>query len=86
MLIVFKSHFEIFIFAFTHQLFVSVAVEVLVVSHCAKLTTKVLVALRLCIQSHSEGFGGSASVHTNRAVDFWWIYLFVGVTHKLQSV
>ena len=69
-----------------HQLFVSVAVEVLVALHCAKVTTKVLVALRLCIQSRSKGFGSSASVHTNQAVDFWWIYLFVGVTHKLQRV
>ena len=69
-----------------HQLFVSVAVEVLVALHCAKVATKVLVALLLCIQSRSEGFGGSASVHTNQAVDFWWIYLFVGVTHKLQRV
>ena len=69
-----------------HQLFVSVAVEVLVASHCAKVATKVLVALCLCIQSCSEGFGGSASAHTNQAVDFWWIYLFVGVTHKLQRV
>ena len=60
-----------------HQLFVSVAVEVLVALHCAKVTMKVLVAL---------GFGGSASPHTNQAVDFWWIYLFVGVTHKLQRV
>ena len=39
-------------------LFVSVAVEVLVASHCAKVTSEVLVALPLCIQSHSEGFGG----------------------------
>ena len=67
-----------------HQLFVSVTVEVLVAWHCAKVATKVLVALHLCIQSRSKRFGGSASVHTNRAVDFWWIYLFVGVTHKLQ--
>ena len=52
MLIVFQSCFGSFIFAFTHQLFVSVAVEV-------------LVAFCLCIQSHSEGFGGSASAHTN---------------------
>ena len=56
-----------------HQLFVSVAV-------------KVLVALHLCIQSRSEGFGGSASLQTNGTVEFWWIYLFVGVTHKLQRV
>ena len=56
-----------------HQLFVSVAVED-------------MVALHLCIQSCSEGFGGSASAHTNQAVDFWWIYLFVGVTHKLQRI
>ena len=69
-----------------HQLFVSVAVEVLVASHCAKVTMKVLVASYLCIQSCSEGFGGSASVHTNRTVDFWWIYLFVCLTHKLQRV
>ena len=54
--------------------------------HCAKVAMKVLVALPLCIQSRSEGFGGSASVHTIQAVDFWWIYLFVGVTHKLQRV
>ena len=54
--------------------------------HCAKVATKVLVALHLCIQSHSKGFGGSASAHINRAVDFWWIYLFVGVTHILQRV
>ena len=53
-----------------HQLFVSVTVEVLVALHCAKVATKVLVALHLCIQSCSEGFGGSASVHTNQAVDF----------------
>ena len=45
-----------------------------------KVATKVLVALRLCIQSRSKGFGGSASVHTNQAVDFWC------VTHKLQRV
>jgi hypothetical protein len=63
-----------------------VAVRVLVALHCAKVASEVLVALCLCIQSHSEGFGGSASVHTNQAVDFWWIYLFVGVTHKLQRV
>ena len=69
-----------------HQLFVSVAVEVLVALHCAKVTMKVLVALGLCIQCRSEGFGGSASAPTNQAVDFWWIYLFVGVTHKLQRV
>jgi hypothetical protein len=55
-----------------------------VASHCAKVASEVLVASRLCIQSRSEGFGGSASAHTNRTVDFWWIYLFVGVTHKLQ--
>ena len=60
-----------------YQLFVSVAVEVLMASHCAKVALKALVALRLCIQSCSKGFGGSASAHTNRAVDFWWIYLFV---------
>ena len=54
--------------------------------HCAKVATKVLVALHLCIQSRSEGFGGSASAHTNQAVDFWWIHLFVGVIHKLQRV
>ena len=60
---VLKSFWK-FIFTFMHQLFVSVAV-------------KVLVALHLCIQSRSEGFGGSVSAHTNRAVDFWWIYLFV---------
>ena len=36
--------------------------------------------------SRSKGFGGSASAHTNQAVDFWWIYLFVGVIHKLQRV
>ena len=54
--------------------------------HCAKVALEVLMALRLCIQSYSEGFGGSASVHTNQAVDFWWIYLFVGVIHKLQRV
>ena len=58
-------HFGSFIFAFTHQLFVLVAVEVFVALHCAKAATKVLVALRLCIQSCSEGFGGSASAHTN---------------------
>jgi hypothetical protein len=46
----------------------------------------VLVASHLCIQSRSKGFGGSASAHTNQAVDFWWIYLFVGVTHKLHRV
>ena len=69
-----------------HQLLVSVEVEVLVALHCAKATTKVLVALPLCIQSCSKGFGGSVSAHTNRAVDFWWIYLFVGVTYKLQRV
>ena len=69
-----------------YQLFVSVTVEVLVALHCAKVARKVLVALRLCIQSYSEGFGGSASVHTNQAVDFWWMYLFVGVTYKLQRV
>ena len=86
MLIVFQSHFRSFIFAFMHQLVISVAVEVLVASHCAKVAMKVLVALHLCIQSHSEGFGGSVSVHINQAVDFWWIYLFVGVTHKLQRV
>ena len=69
-----------------HQLFVSVTVDALVALHYAKVTMKVLVALHLCIQSCSKDFGGSASVHTNRAVDFWWIYLFVGVTHKLQRV
>ena len=69
-----------------HQLFVSVSVEVLVALHCAKVAMKVLVALRLCIQSRSEGFGGSVSVHINQTVDFWWIYLFVGVTHTLQRV
>jgi hypothetical protein len=61
-------------------------VRVLVALHCAKVASEVLVALRLCIQSCSKGFGGSASAHTNQAVDFWWIYLFVGVTHKLQRV
>ena len=55
-------------------------------SHCAKVTLEVLVALRLCIQSHSRSFGGFASAHTNQAVDFWWVYLFVGVIHKLQRV
>ena len=40
-------------------------------SHCAKVASEVLVALRLCIQSRSEGFGGSASAHTNQTVDFW---------------
>ena len=54
--------------------------------HCAKVTSEVLVASWLWIQSHSEGFGGSVSVHTNQTVDFWWIYLFVGVIHKLQRV
>jgi hypothetical protein len=63
-----------------------VTVGVLVASPCAKVASEALVALRLCIQSHSEGFGGSASVHTNQAVDVWWIYLFVGVTHKLHRV
>ena len=67
-----------------HQVFVSVTVEVLVALHCEKVAMKVLVALHLCIQSCSKGFGGSASAHTNQTVDFWWIYLFVGVTHKLQ--
>ena len=51
-----------------------------------KSHNEVLVALHLCKQSCSEGFGGSASLHTNQAVDFWWIYLFVGVTHRLQRV
>ena len=46
-----------------HQLFVSVAVEVLVALHCAKVATKVLVALCLCIQSCSKGFGGSVSAY-----------------------
>ena len=50
--------------------------------HCAKVALEVLVALCLCIQSCSEGFGGSASAHTNKTVDFWWIYLFVNVVHK----
>ena len=67
--------------------------------HCAKVASEVLVASHLCIQScsrsfggfalhiqDSKGFGGSASVHTNQVVDFWWIYLFVGVIHKLQRV
>jgi hypothetical protein len=63
-----------------------VAVGVLVASPCAKVALEVLVASHLCIQSCSEGFGGSASAHTNQAVDFWWIYLFVGVTHKLHRV
>ena len=54
--------------------------------HCAKVTLEVLVALCLCIQSCSKGFGGSASVHTNQTVDFWWINLFVGIIHKLQRV
>ena len=48
-----------------HQVFVSVTVEVLVASHCAKVAMKVLAALCLCIQSHSKGFGGSVSAHTN---------------------
>ena len=69
-----------------HQLSVSVTVEVLVALHCAKVAREVLVALCLCIQSCSEGFGGSAYAHTNQAVDFWWIYLFVGGTHKLERV
>ena len=64
---------------------VSVALEVLVASQCAKVASEVLVASRLCIQSRSEGFGGSASAHTNHTVDFWWIYLCVGVIHKLQT-
>ena len=55
-------------------------------SHCAKVALEVLVASHLCIQSRSEGFGGSASAHTNQTVDFWWIYLFVGVIHNLQRV
>ena len=55
-------------------------------SHCAKVASEVLMASCLCIQSRSEGFGGSASVHTNQTVDFWWIYLFVGVIHNLQRV
>jgi hypothetical protein len=63
-----------------------VAVGVLVALPCAKVASEVLVASPLCIQSCSEGFGGSASVHTNQAVDFWWIYFFVGVTHKLHTV
>ena len=54
-------------------------------SHCEKVASEVLVALCLCIQSRSKGFGGSVSAHTNQTVDFWWIYLFVGVTHKLQK-
>ena len=29
-------------------------------SHCAKVTLEVLVALHLCIQSHSGSFGGFA--------------------------
>jgi hypothetical protein len=58
-----------------------VAVGVFVALLCAKVALEVLVASRLCIQSRSEGFGGSASVHANQAVDFWWIYLFVGVTY-----
>ena len=48
MLIVFESHFRNFIFAFMHQLFVSVAVEV-------------LVALHLC-KSHNGSLGGFAFV------------------------
>jgi hypothetical protein len=59
---------------------------VLVALHCARVPLEVLVASCLCIQSHSKGFGGFAFAHTNQAVDFWWIYLFVGVTHKLQRV
>ena len=39
---------------------VSVALEVLVASQCAKVASEVLVASRLCIQSRSGGFGGSA--------------------------
>ena len=69
-----------------YQFFVSVAVKVLVALHCANVAMKVLVALHLCIQSCSGGFGGSVSVHTNQTGDFLWIYLFVGVTHKLQRV
>ena len=52
--------------------------------HYAKVASEVLVALCLCIQSCSRSFGGFA--HTNQTVDFWWIYLFVGVIHKLQRV
>jgi hypothetical protein len=47
-----------------------VAVRVLVALNCAKVASEVLVASHLCIQSRSEGFGGSASAHTNQAVDF----------------
>jgi hypothetical protein len=47
-----------------------VAVRVLVALHCAKVALEVLVASRLCIQSRSEGFGGSASAYANQAVDF----------------
>jgi hypothetical protein len=83
MLIDCLSCFGRFIFAF---LLFKVTVRVLVALNCAKVTLEVLVALHLCIQSHSKGFGGSASAHTNQAVDFWWIYLFVGVTHKLHRV
>jgi hypothetical protein len=63
-----------------------VAVGVLVALPCEKVALEVLVASRLCIQSRSKGFGGSASAHTNQAVDFWWIHLFAGVTHKLHRV
>jgi hypothetical protein len=71
---------------FMQVLLFKVTVRVLVALHCAKVASEVLVALHLCIQSHSEGFGGSASVHTNQAVDFWWIYLFVGVIHESHRV
>ena len=62
-----------------------VALEVLVALQCAKVASEVLVASRLCIQNRSKGFGGSVSAHTNQTVDFWWIYLYVGVIHKLQN-
>ena len=52
-----------------HQVFVSVTVEVLVASHCAKVAMKVLVALHLCIQSCGKGFGGSVSAHTVKRSD-----------------
>jgi hypothetical protein len=71
MLIECLSRFGRFIFAFAQVLLFESCSESFGGPALCKSRIGSLVALRLCIQSRSKGFGGSASAHTNQAVDFW---------------